>query len=43
MEFRDWVQVKLKKKTLYSIASVRTLTGEDIEFGNFILIAAIHY
>ena len=28
---------------VYSIASMGTLTWEGIEFGNFILIAAIHY
>ena len=39
---RTWKHV-ISRCKVHSIASVRTLSWEGIEFGNFILIAAIHY
>ena len=38
---RTWKQAILSCK-VYSISTMRTLTWEGIEFGNFILIASIH-
>ena len=39
---RTWKHVIWRCK-VYSIATVRTMTWEGIEFGNFILVAAIYY
>ena len=39
---RTWKHV-ISRCKVYLIAPVRTLSWEGIEFGNFILIAAIHY